>query len=240
LIGKGFELVKYGGLYRTDYLRQWIKENLASCNVHTWSDLAYADSRLPVNQRYKLVVVVSDISRGRMLRLPWDYESYLDLDPNVQLVADAITASASIPFFFQPQHLVCGPLMNREKLTLTDGGILSNFPVDLFDLTPQWPTIGVRLSARQCLTEQWRPTNRPSRILRRLFDTMMGARDSIYTDQKSVQDRTIFIDITDISGVSFSLDDKQRDDLYQKGRVAAQKFLSTWDWERWKQEYGGV
>jgi NTE family protein len=56
-------------------------------------------ARCPPEQRYKLVVIVSDVSRGRMLRLPRDYESLLGVDPDTQPVADAVRSSAGIPFF---------------------------------------------------------------------------------------------------------------------------------------------
>jgi NTE family protein len=72
--GKGLELLLHNGIYKTDFIHDWITEALATCNVHTWRQLKYtdsgADANLPPERRYKLVVIVSDLSRGRMLRLP--------------------------------------------------------------------------------------------------------------------------------------------------------------------------
>lgn len=46
---------------------------------------------------------------GLMLRLPWDYESLLGVDPDTVPVADAIRASAAIPFFFRPRKMLTNP-----------------------------------------------------------------------------------------------------------------------------------
>ena len=119
--------------------------------MRTFGDLRIddADSALPPEQSYKLVVIVSDVSCGRRLRLPWDYHQF-GLDPDEQPVADAVRASASIPFFFRPAKLSSPG--TRDIWYCTDGGMLSNFPVDLFDRRdgsrPRWPTFGIKLSGR--------------------------------------------------------------------------------------------
>lgn len=248
LPGKGLELLLNGGIYKTDFVHGWITEMLASCGVHTWSDLKRtdtgADTNLTPERQYKLVVVVSDISRGRMLRLPWDYRALCDLDPDDQPVADAVTASASIPFFFQPRQLTCGPGQDGATLTLTDGGSLSNYPIGIFDRTDttgsRWPTLGIKLSARQTPAAQWKAISNPIEMFQRLFSTMSNAHDNVYVDQKSVQDRTVFVDTTGISSTDFDLKSSQRDQLFSNGRDAATNFLSTWSWEQWKKDYADM
>jgi len=46
--------------------------------VRTFADLRLADpgNSLPAERAYKLVVMASDVSRGRLVRLPWDYGRY--------------------------------------------------------------------------------------------------------------------------------------------------------------------
>ena len=56
---------------------------------------------LPENKRYRLVVHTSDITRGQLVRLPWDYGLY-GQDRDDQDVVAAVRASMSIPFFFEP------------------------------------------------------------------------------------------------------------------------------------------
>ena len=42
------------------------------------------------------------LTTSQMVRLPWDYRRVYGLDPDEQPVADAVRASMSIPFFFNP------------------------------------------------------------------------------------------------------------------------------------------
>lgn len=236
--GQMVEILLHSGSYKTDYMHRWIAGELDACGIRTWRDLKYtdpgADSTLPEQERYKLVVIVSDISRGRMLRLPWDYPHLCDLDPDDIPVADAVVASASIPFFFRAQHLTCGPAQGNQTLTLTDGGSLSNYPIDIFDrqdgAPSRWPTLGVKLSARRAPAAAWNPVTNPVQMLKRLFSTMSSAHDTLYVDQPSVQARTIFVDTTGISATDFSLDTTTRDQLFTHGQQAAAKFLSSWSW----------
>ena len=90
--------------------------------------------------------MATDVTRGRLLRLPWDYR-LLDLKPYEQLVADAVRASSSIPLFFEPVTVRDGK--SAEQTTLVDGGVLSNFAIEIFDradrATPRWPTFGVKI-----------------------------------------------------------------------------------------------
>ena len=77
--------------------------------MRTFGDLRLTEadddaSALPPERRYSLLVTASDVSRHRFVRLPWDYPLY-GLVPDEQEVADAVRASASIPFFFEPVTL---------------------------------------------------------------------------------------------------------------------------------------
>jgi len=90
--------------------------------------------------------MATDVTNGRLLRLPWDY-SLFHLDPDEQVVADAVRMSLSIPFYFTPCTLT-DPVVGTTA-TIVDGGVLSNFPIEIFDRTDgqrsRWPTFGVRL-----------------------------------------------------------------------------------------------
>jgi NTE family protein len=156
-------------------------------------------------------------------------------------VADAVTASAAIPFYFQAQHLTCGPAQNNNKLTLTDGGSLSNYPIGIFDRTDsvrsRWPTLGIKLSARLVPAAGWHAIGNPITMFLRLFSTMSSAHDNLYVDQESVQARTVFVDTTGTSATDFTLDKQQRDRLFNNGRDAAEKFLKEWNWEQWQKKY---
>ena len=75
-----------------------------------------------------------------------DAKAVLGVEPDDLPVAEAVRMSMSIPFFFSPVRWKHPD--GKQQLTLVDGGMLSNFPVWLFDTPdlPDWPTFGLRLS----------------------------------------------------------------------------------------------
>ncbi len=131
LLGRGLSVLFEHGVYEGDYFRDLIADHLADLGVQTFADLRFddPDNGTFESQQYKLLVTASDVTRGRLMRLPWDYALH-GIDPSTQHVADAVRASMSIPFFFRPVIL---PVPGAAPSTLIDGGLLSNFPVDAFD-----------------------------------------------------------------------------------------------------------
>ena len=243
-IGEGLGLIFHDGLFAGQFLHDWIKQVLAAKNVHTWGDLKDDDpgSSLPPEKQYKLVVIVSDVSRGRMLRLPWDYQSLLGVDPDTQPVADAVRSSAGIPFFFRPFHIRANPdvTQGHGEILCTDGGMLSNFPVGVFDRTdgnpPRWPTFGVKLSAHLSPARgNWDPNADSIQLAKSLLATMQKAHDQVYVDQPSVASRTIFVDTTGYNATDFHLTLADKQKLFNSGLTAGKKFLGKWDWVKWQQ-----
>ncbi len=168
-----------------------------------------------------------------MLVLPRDasalgYENPDDLD-----VALAVRMSMSIPIFFEPvrfTHLKTG----REHL-IVDGGMLSNYPVWIFDAKePLWPTFGLRLiepdpktPLAQGISRRVAPRRKILAVvdyLRSLVDTMMAAHDRLYIEQSDF-DRTIAIDTLGVRTTEFDLTEERAMKLFESGRTAAKKFL---------------
>ncbi|GAA4283726.1 patatin-like phospholipase family protein [Brevibacterium daeguense] len=244
-LGKAVGLLFHQGMYRGRELHRFLTELLAARGVHTWADLRQDDpgSCLPLERRYKLVVIVSDVSRGRMLRLPWDYEPLLGVDPDAQPVADAVCASAAIPFFFRPVQLPADPkVVGRRSVLCVDGGILSSFPVSIFDRTDlrpaRWPTFGVKLSGRATAKTAWRPNRTTVEFAVSLLSTMINAHDQIHIDDPKVAARTIFVDTSGHSATDFNLSRADKLRLFDAGERAGQRFLESWDWEEWKERHG--
>ncbi|HEX6937218.1 MAG TPA: patatin-like phospholipase family protein [Actinomycetes bacterium] len=233
----GFSLAFDGGVFEGDYLRTWMKGALADLGVRTFGDLRVTDdgSDLPPERRYGLVLTASDVSRRRLVRLPWDYPVY-GLDADEQEVADAVRASASIPFFFEPVTLRSTGTGGESLVsTLVDGGVLSNFPIAMFDRTdgrrPRWPTFGVRLSMRPEGRVQTTEVRGTVSLALSLVETMLEACDAAHIDDPCVQARSVFVDTSGISPVDFSITDEQQEQLLLAGHEAAGGFLARWDWE---------
>jgi NTE family protein len=231
----GLSLAFDGGVFEGDYLRAWVAGSLADLGVRTFGDLRVVDddSSLAPEARYSLVVMASDVSRKRLVRWPWDYRHY-GLDPDEQSVADAVRASASIPFFFEPVTVRSRDDSGRSVVsTMVDGSVLSNFPIAMFDRIdgrqPRWPTFGVRLSMRpsgRVLTHEVRGT---VSLALSLVETMLEACDAQHIDDPCVQARSVFVDASGVSPVDFGISEEQQEQLLAAGREASVGFLEDWD-----------
>jgi NTE family protein len=246
LIGAGLALFGDDGLYRGDYAREWVAGELAELGVHTFGDLALDDPQLPPSRRYKLVVTCADITLGRLIRLPWDFEPVYGLDPDEQSVADAVRASMSIPLLFRPMKLT-NPMTGVES-TLVDGGVVSNFPIDSLDRTdgklPRWPTFGVTLlpdipGPDGTLLPRWlnQILPAPVHVLEGVITTALVGRDQANQHKPWVQARTIEVSSDSVGFTQFSLTDAQIRELHDDGYKAAAQFLTTWNWQDYLRRY---
>ena len=227
-------VLRHGGIHRGEELVRWLGGLLAEQGVETFGDLRADDagSGLPREQRHRLVVVAADVSRNRLVRLPWDYRTHFGRDPDRQRVVDAVRASMAIPFFYRPVRL---RHRGGGAATLVDGGLLSNFPVALFDRDdghrPRWPTFGVKLSEREPGGLAPSPVRGPLALSGALLATMLSAHDARHLDDPDVLARTMFVDASGVSTLDFDLAPDDAEGLRQRGEDAATRFLARWDHE---------
>jgi NTE family protein len=229
--GKAISALASQGIYSGEYLTTWLGGLLADHGVVHFADLRTneADSSLPPHHSYRLVVMTSDVSQGELRRLPWDYPRY-GLEPDGVRVVDAVRASMAIPFFYSPVKV-------DDKITgteswLVDGGLLSNFPVDVFDRSDgkdaRWATLGIKLSARPGSLQGVRNEIAGSASLTRaMLQTMMGSHDQLVLDDPAVLARTISVDTMKVRATDFDITSDTQDQLYENGRKAATSFLAT-------------
>jgi len=228
--GEISELLLHMGIAKGDYLVEWLGNVLADLGVHTFADLAITDADdpgtgLPADQRFRLVVHTSDISRGALVRLPWDYPHY-GQNPAAIRVVDAVRASMSIPFFFRPVSFSTP----TGKVTWVDGGMLSNFPITVFDRTddaPQrWPTWGIKLSARPAALQVDRPAGSDYELAMSCLRTLLAGWDRYHLDDENVTARTVFVDSGSMSATDFGITKAEQSQLFESGRSAATSFLA--------------
>ena len=244
LVGKGISLLFEKGIYEGRYLREWLDGLLTSLGKRTFADLRIDDpqSSLPPEKAYRLVVMASDVTTGELIRLPWDYPRY-GLKADDQLVADAVRASMSIPFFYEPVQLKWRGADGKDIVSfMVDGGMLSNFPIDVFDRTdgkrPRWPTFGIKLSARPDAARSGKFDIRGTfGLARAMVGTMTNFHDQMHIDDPSVLARTMFVDTGSVKATDFDLDEATQEMLFESGRTAATKFLSGWDFDRYVDTY---
>ena len=234
------------GLYSGDYLRTWLTPILDGLGVRTFGDLKLTEPEdiecLPDGHAYRLLVHTSDITRGQLVRLPWDSLAY-GMQSDSQPVVNAVRASMSIPFFFDPVRVdalsavvpVPGPgntTVNQTyeagTVTWVDGGMLRNFPINAFDRIdsrpPRWPTIGIKLSA---LKTDFAPTEACDNALSvaiRCLKTMMNEWDTYNVDATTAA-RTIFVDNGGVTATQFDLSEETKQMLFRNGVKAATDFV---------------
>ena len=235
------------GVYDGNFLATWLRPILQRHGVRTFADLRITTAEdpgmsLPENRRYRLVVHTSDITRGQLVHLPWDYGAY-GVPPDTQDVVEAVRASMSIPFFFEPVTFTAlradvevpdpagGTVrVHHEGGTVTwvDGGMLRNFPINAFDREdggpPRWPTIGVKLSALQMQHPTTKAAASTFAEARGCLHTMMNEWDATSVDAATAG-RTIFVDNGGIGTTDFDLTRDQRDVLFLNGVRAATVFV---------------
>jgi NTE family protein len=246
LVGKGLSVLFEKGIYEGHYLTEWLDGVLTGLGKRTFGDLRIDDpgSSLPPERAYRLVVMTSDVTRGELVRLPWDYPKY-GLDADDQLVADAVRASMSIPFFYEPIRFKARHPDGKPVVSfMVDGGMLSNFPIEVFDRTdgktPRWPTFGIKLSAKPRAPVLHRfEVKGAFGLARAMVGTMTNFHDQIHIDDPSVLARTMFVDTAHVRATDFDIDETTQDLLFKNGQHGAAKFLSGWNFDRYVATFRG-
>ncbi|WP_100331540.1 patatin-like phospholipase family protein [Bacillus xiapuensis] len=198
------------GMYKGKKLEQWLEDRLAAKGIRTFGDLAPESLR----------VITSDITNGRLLTLPDDLPSY-NKDPLSFSVARAVRMSCTLPYFFQPVKI-------NAKSLVVDGGVLSNFPIWLFDeedKKKKRPVLGVKLITKTKGLPRQVKTG--TDLFGALFHTMKDAHDARYISRRH-EKNIIFIPVSGTSVTDFNLTDEKKHALIQTGRDYAKAFFKSW------------
>ena len=246
LIGAPLSLLKDQGIYEGKALLKYVRSLLADREVSTFGDLVNPVNAEEERHRYKAQVIASDITGRRLLVLPRDAPWLGVEEPDDFEVALAVRMSTSIPFYFEP--VTFRNLLTGQKHLIVDGGVLSNFPVWLFDSReePRWPTFGLRLvepDPETPLDQRMQPAAYPVGgigttidYVKSLIYTMMEAHDRLYIEMADFA-RTICIPTLGVRTTDFDLSRERKLELYEAGRAAAKRFLETWSFERYLEEF---
>lgn len=215
------------GMYRGHYMTQWSRGVLADLGVRTFSDFAFDDpgSALEPEKSYRLLVTASDLSRQRLMYLPWDLESY-GVDAPGYPVARAVRASAAIPFMFEPVRLNS----TFGVSTLADGSLLRSYPIAVFDRhdgePSRWPTLGIRLSSPSSEQAPAKPVTGPVSLIQSLIYTTVDSTQVRHISDEADVDRSIFAKPRGVSWTDFDLTPEQQQTLFDSGYAAGQKWVA--------------
>jgi len=237
LIGGTLNLVRHHGLAHGEYFHSWFLEQTEG---KTFGDVKAAGRTLKL--------IAADVTNRDLLVLPDDLAAYRQpggsepIDPDSFRISDAARMSMSIPFFFQPVELV--RIETGKPATIVDGGMLSNFPVWLFDVDdrdPKRPTFGFRLvggkgvgGGIQAIVDGlgW-----PVQLGSNMFHTAMEAWDKRFMSH-STYVRTCPVSAGEIGTTDFNLTPEQQDWLIESGKKAAADFLAHFSLDQYFNTFG--
>ncbi len=204
------------GIYKGQALEKWLQEKFLEKGIRVFGDLPQGALR----------VVASDLTNGRMMILPDDLPKY-GYNPNEFSVARAVRMSAGLPFFFEPMAME----KENSKPIIVDGGILSNFPLWLFDQTKNEsirPLLGIQLSPK-IENRPARKINNAIELFHALFETMMDAHDLRYIS-KSIEKNIIFIPVDNVVTREFNIKKEKKAEMVEMGYKRAEEFLKHWSY----------
>lgn len=256
------------GLNPGDVFLNWLKNVLdEKANIRTYSDLknklriapgvlmlreGVLDER-PLPASVRMAIVAADITTETKVEFPRMAQLYWP-DPDRINPAYFVRASMSVPFFFHPfradtcsqdprlwDELACYKGAPPKNVLFMDGGIMSNFPIDLFHnpkYVPRAPTFGVKIGADR--TEP-ATINKPSELAGAVFDAARHTLDFDFINKNPDYEKLVTkIDIGDHHWLNFSMSDAEKHDLFKRGAQAAADFLGKFDWEEYKEIRGYI
>ena len=121
-IGPTISLFKNKGLFSGNNIEEYLSKLYKAKGKTKFKDIS-------INGVSPLKIIASDITNKRLLILPDDLVKY-NIDPLEFSIAKAVRMSISIPFYFNPVILKNG----KNSSFIVDGGLLSNFPIWIFDV----------------------------------------------------------------------------------------------------------
>ena len=244
VIGGTLNLARHHGLAHGEVFHKWIDGQVGGRHFGDVRNDPPPASGSP----YKLRMIATDITQKEMLVLPDDIANYRSpetgqpFDPDTFKIADAVRMSMSIPYFFQP--VVLTHHATGKPSTIVDGGVLSNFPVWIFDTqeaTASRPTFGFHLvggsGVGSGLTGVINDLGWGVAEALDIFHTATDAWDKRFMSHSTVV-RTCTISAGTIGTTDFELTPEQKQWLLQSGRDGAKAFLDTYDPSQYRNTFG--
>jgi NTE family protein len=258
VLGKVFKQL---GLNPGGAFYDWLSGLLAGDGVLTTRDLRERMAQLPSGLRTRdgeepgpasphLALVAADVSTKTKVEFPLMAPLYWDDSDSVN-PAMYVRASMSIPGYFFPVRVAKvpqGPKARHrwadlasyeedppETATFVDGGIMSNFPIDLFhvpDKIPAAPTFGAKLGPDQRRSAE---IDRPQRLGAAVFSAASHTLDYDFIKRNPDYEKLVaYIDTGKHGWLDFDMTDKEKVDLFVRGASKAAEFLTTFNWEEYK------
>ncbi len=227
--------------------------------------LGEGEEKIPFRDKPEFCLIASDITTATKVIFPQMASLYWK-EPESVDPAEFVRASMSIPLFFKPFTLdgipdsldgdraaleekwlhyagYKGPIPKSVKFA--DGGMLSNFPIDVFhvrDRIPGRPTFGVRLST---FRKNYSKNKSLGSLAGSLISTMRQFNDYDFLirnpEYRSLVGRINADAVTDQNGekkfhwLDFNMGEEEKIKLFVLGAKRAVEFLRGFEWEDYKE-----
>lgn len=258
------------GLHPGDAFLRWLTEALEETGVRNTIDLQAKLADVPASLHIRsgvrpgaalapdekagrLAMVAADVTTETKVELPRMAALYWD-EPDEVNPACFARASMSIPFFFHPfrvrgcpqntaaqwkQAGYCGEL--PQDVIFMDGGIMSNFPINLFHepyRVPLAPTFGVKIGINRDAPVR---ITKPAHLLSAIFNAARHTLDEDFIAQNpDYQQLVEMIDTGRHNWLDFSMSNEDKQDLFVRGAEAAARFLCKFNWHEYKKTREGI
>ena len=253
------------GINPGNNFEEWISEILAKNDITNMNDLLRLRKNLPVgiknihaegSQEFEanLAIISSEVTTHTKAEFPRMASLYWQ-NPGQISPAMFVRASMSIPFFFEPFQITGIPNAGKindenwndfakytgevpDKVRFVDGGMLSNFPINVFHRSdknaPRKPTFGARLSVYR---ESFSKT-----------DSFLGLCGGMISTMRQIYDYDFLLKNPDYSKLicridadakfnwlNFNMTKGEQVELFSLGAKKAIEFLEQFDWEEYKE-----
>jgi NTE family protein len=246
---------------------KWLGGELKTAGIRTNADLRRNLESMPASLKLRdgtalkdedkcgrLAMVAADITTETKVEFPRMAALYWT-DPDQVDPALFARASMSIPIFFHPFRVNDCPQDRKqawEKLAnyygelpkavlFIDGGIMSNFPINLFHQpysVPRAPTFGAKIGI-----DRSKPVTigKPAQLVGAIFDTARHTLDYEFIAQNPDYKHLVtMIDTGSHNWLNFNMEDDDKADLFALGAEAGAEFLCKFDWPKYKEIREGI
>lgn len=155
-----------------------------------------------------LKVYVTDLNMAKLI-------CFSEKDTPDRSVVDAVRASMSIPYYFQP---FIDPVTNH---ILVDGAVISNYPFFMLSEYEASETLGIFIDTSPAQLEELGVDDILLRPMRIVLSMRSKYEVELYKEQ------TIYISGGDRNPVNFGISEEEKKGLMEMGNQAAQKYFES-------------
>ncbi len=203
----------------------------------------------------KIAIVAADVTTQTKVDFPAMADLYYER-PMEQDPAGFVRASMSIPFFFEPLRVSMDWAHRREvetrdawrrranyrgplprEVLFVDGGVMSNFPIDLFHAEgqiPNRPTFGVKLGVDRT---HYAETRGITSFIGNIFDGVRNLRDHEFLIKNPEYRELIeYINVDGYDWMDFDISEEKKLGLFEQGARSAARMLRRFQWRKYKDQ----